>query len=80
MDVKLIETPKGECNVQDLEPGDWFVFAGNPHSVCRWLESCRYYREASCDVRTMESHAPGPVVKLELAGVDGQTLLLRRAE
>lgn len=81
MDVKMIEDAKPpETTYQDVGPREWFAFCEHPNVPCIRLPSQRYVEWGIGGQVTVAgiSTAIRPVIKLELADTDGQTLLLRR--
>ena len=82
MYVKRIDEPSNDALVlSDLQPGDCFVFPEHPAGLRQWLGNNNYLClddwmliQASAETRARH------VTKLELAGTDGQTLLLRRVD
>ncbi len=82
MDVMLIADESQPTLYRDLGPRKWFVFADCLDVFCVRLPGGGYqtWLTGNCTVLEDIDSATRPVIRLELAGTDGQTLLLRRAE
>lgn len=82
MDVTLIEPEdKAAVPFNDLESGDLFAFSDYPRLAKLRQAGNRYCRLDDWAHVTVPSQGIArSVIKLELAGTKGQTLLLRRAE
>jgi hypothetical protein len=83
MDVKLALEARTDT-YQCLGPREWFAFADEPTRICirvpggymPWESGGQFVQPGVGTVSVAER----PVIRLELAGTDGQTLLLQRAE
>jgi hypothetical protein len=82
MKVKRIDEPgRDEDVLEDLQLGELFAFRGQPASVRQRLWNDHYLcLDDWSIIKAGPQILARGVIRLELAGTDGQTLLLRRAE
>ena len=77
MNTRIETDNRARVRFGDVKPGTWFAFIrnGSPGVARYRLRGARYAEEAGC---VYGGDPVAGVVELELAGTDGQTLLLRR--
>ncbi len=77
MNTRMQTDNRARSRFGDVKPGTWFAFIhnGSPGVARYRLRGARYSEE---DGSVYDGDPAGGVVLLELAGTDGQTLLLRR--